>query len=309
MKRKIIIICGPTAVGKTKYAIEIAKAFHGEIVSADSMQLYKWMDIGSAKPTEEELAQVQHYLIGEIDPKEPFSAAEYQQRAKLAIKEIFSKGKTPVISGGTGLYVNSLIYDMDFSKPPVTTEYRKELEVLAMENGNEFVHHLLLEKDGEAAARIHPNSVRRVIRALEVLQLGERVKPFEESFVKTKDYEVVLIGLSREREELYDRINKRVELLLDKGLVDEIKGLLDRGLTIADISMKGIGYKEIIGFIQGDYDLATAIDLVKKNTRHYAKRQMTWFKRYKDISWFNLSDYAGDEKAIEEITGWLLKNK
>lgn len=309
MKRKIIIICGPTAVGKTKYAIEIAKAFNGEIVSADSMQLYKHMDIGSAKPTLEELNQVKHYLVDDIDPKEPFSVAEYQRRAKLAIEDIFSKGKTPVISGGTGLYVNSLIYDMDFSKPPVTTVYRKELEALACEKGNEFVHNLLLKEDREAAERIHPNSVRRVIRALEVIQLGEKVKPFEESFIKTKDYDYVLIGLSRERQELYDRINRRVEILMECGLVDEIKGLLDRGLTESNISMKGIGYKEMIGHINGEYDLAFAVDLVMKNTRHYAKRQMTWFKRYHDISWFNISDYANDEKAIEEIMEWLLKNK
>lgn len=309
MNKKIIIICGPTAVGKTKYAIEIAKAFNGEIVSADSMQLYKQMDIGSAKPTAEELSQVRHYLVDEVDPKELFSVAEYQKRAKHVIDEIFSKGKIPVISGGTGLYVNSLIYDMDFSKPPVTTEYRKELEALASEKGNKFVHDILAEKDKEAAERIHPNSVRRVIRALEVIQLGDRVKPFEESFVETKDYKPVLIGLSRNREELYERINKRVEILMENGLVDEIKGLLDIGLTEANISMKGIGYKEIIGYLKGEYDLEFSVDLVKKNTRHYAKRQMTWFKRYNNINWFNISDYDDDEKAIEEIKGWLLKNK
>lgn len=305
---KIIIICGPTAVGKTKYAIEIAKAFNGEIISADSMQLYKHMSIGSAKPTPDELAQVKHYLVDEIDPREMFSAAEYQKRAKLAMETVFSKGKTPVISGGTGLYVNSLIYDMDFSKQPLSTDYRKELEKLASEKGNEFVHGLLAEKDGEAAERIHPNSIRRVIRALEMIKLGDKVKPFEESFVKTKDYSYVIIGLSRNREEMYARINERVEILLKKGLVEEIRSLLDMGLTETDISMKGIGYKEIIGYIKGKYDLEFAVDLVKKNTRHYAKRQMTWFKRYEDINWFNLSEYENDEQAIEEIKRWLLIN-
>jgi len=309
MNSKIIIICGPTAVGKTKYAIEIAKSFNGEIVSADSMQLYKHMDIGSAKPTKEELAQVKHYLVDEIDPQEPFSVAEYQKMAKLTIKEIFKKGKVPIISGGTGLYVNSLIYDMDFSKPPATNEYRKELEAIAAEKGNETVHHMLSEKDHEAAERIHPNSVRRVIRALEVIKLGDKVKPFEASFVKTNDYEYILIGLSREREELYERIDRRVDILLEKGLLDEIKGLLEMGLCESNISMKGIGYKELIGHLKGEYDLAFAIDLVKKNSRHYAKRQMTWFKRFKDIIWFNLSEYADDDEAIEEIKLWLLKNK
>jgi len=306
---KIVIICGPTAVGKTKYAIEIAKAFNGEIISADSMQLYKHMNIGSAKPTPEELAQVKHYLIDEIDPREMFSAAEYQKKAKLAIETVFSNGKTPVISGGTGLYVNSLIYDMDFSKQPLSTNYKKELEKSASEKGNEYVHGLLAEKDSEAAERIHPNSVRRVIRALEMIHLGDKVKPFEESFVKTKDYSYVIIGLSRDREEMYERINERVEILLRKGLVEEIRSLLDMGLTESDISMKGIGYKEIIGYIMGNYDLDFAVDLVKKNTRHYAKRQMTWFRRYEDINWFNLSEYENDEQAIEEIKRWLLKNK
>lgn len=307
--KKIIIICGPTAVGKTKYAIEIAKTFNGEIVSADSMQLYKFMNIGSAKPTPEELGEIKHYLIDEIDPREVFSVAEYQKRAKLAIETVFSKGKTPVISGGTGLYVNSLIYDMDFSIQPISTDYRLELERLASEKGNEFVYGLLVEKDRDAAERIHPNSVRRVIRALEVIQLGDKVKPFEDSFVKTKDYSYVIIGLSRDREEMYERINRRVEILLQMGLVDEIRSLLNLGLTEFDISMKGIGYKEIIGYMKGTYDLDFAVDLVKKNTRHYAKRQMTWFKRYEDINWFNLSDFEDDELAIEEIKRWLLKNK
>lgn len=306
---KIIIVCGPTAVGKTKYAIEIAKAFNGEIISADSMQLYKHMDIGSAKPTQEELAQVKHYLVDEVDPKEMFSVAEYQKRAKLAIKNVFLNGKTPVVSGGTGLYVNSLIYDMDFSIQPLSTDYRKDLEKLANEKGNEFVHGLLAEKDKDAAERIHPNSVRRVIRALEMIHLGDKVKPFEASFVKTNDYSYVIIGLSRNREEMYDRINERVDILLKKGLVAEVRGLLDMGLTETDISMKGIGYKEIIGYLKGEYDLEFAIDLVKKNSRHYAKRQMTWFKRYENINWFNLSEYKNDELAIEEIIEWLLKNK
>jgi len=308
MKRKVIIICGPTAVGKTKYAIAIAKALGGEIVSADSMQLYKHMDIGSAKPNAEELAMVAHHLVDEIDPKEAFSVVEYQRKAKIAIEEIFIKGKTPVISGGTGLYVNSLIYEMDFSVPPDTVDYRKELENLAAEKGKEFVHSLLMEQDREAGERIHPNSLRRVIRALEMIRLGGVVKPFEDSFVKTKDYEYVLIGLLRDREELYDRINRRVDILLDQGLIQEVKGLLDMGLTESNISMKGIGYKEIIAHLKGEYDLPFAVDLVKKNSRHYAKRQITWFKRFEEINWFNISTYEDDETTIEEIKEWLLKN-
>lgn len=311
MNKEIIIIAGPTAVGKTKYSIEIAKAFNGEIVSSDSMQLYKYMDIGSAKPTAEEQAQVKHYLVDEIDPRERFSAAEYQKRAKNAIEQIFSQGKTPVISGGTGLYVNSLMYDMDFSSPPVGNEYRIKFEKLALEHGNEYVHKLLEEKDKEAAERIHPNNLRKVIRALEVAENSkEGIKSFEQSFVKTKDYEYKLIGLCRNREELYERINLRVDMLLDMGLVQEIKKLLDMGLTADNISMKGIGYKEIIGYFNGEYDLERAIYLVKRNTRHYAKRQMTWFRRYDDIKWFNISDYSNDDDdAVKEIITWLKENR
>ncbi len=310
MNREIIIVAGPTAVGKTKYAIEIAKKFNGEIVSSDSMQLYKFMDIGSAKPTEEEQAQVKHYLVDEIDPREKFSVAEYQKLAKAAIEEIFSKGKIPIISGGTGLYVNSLIYDMDFSAPPAGNEYREKLEKLAEQHGNEYVHKLLEEKDKESALRIHPNNLKKVIRALEVVDTSkEGIKSFEKSFIKTKDYSYKLIGLSRDREELYDRVNLRVDLLMDMGLKDEIKNLLDMGLTADNISMKGIGYKEIIGYFDGEYDLEQAIYLVKRNTRHYAKRQLTWFRRYEDIKWFNISEYSSDDEAIKEIITWLKENK
>lgn len=310
MNREIIIIAGPTAVGKTKYAIEIAKGLNGEIISSDSMQLYKFMNIGSAKPTAEEQAQVKHYLVDEIDPREPFSVAEYQKRAKSAIEQIFLQDKAPIISGGTGLYVNSLIYDMDFSAPPVGHVYREKLEKLALEYGNEYVHKLLEEKDGEAAARIHPNNVKKVIRALEVADHSEEgIKSFEQSFIKTKDYSYKIIGLCRNREELYERINLRVDMLLDMGLVDEIKSLLNMGLTADNISMKGIGYKEIIGYLNGEYDLEHAIYLVKRNTRHYAKRQMTWFRRYDDIKWFNISEYKSDDEALKEIITWLKENR
>jgi len=303
MKRKIIVVSGPTAVGKTKYAIEIAKRVNGEIVSADSMQLYKYMDIGSAKPTPEELAQVKHYLVDEIDPHKHFSVAEYQKLAKDAINSIFELGKIPVISGGTGLYINSLIYDMDFSAPPSENlEYRTELEAIAEEKGNEFVHNMLREIDPEAAERIHQNNLKKVIRAIEVKKLGgESIKPFEESFVPTTDYEYCLIGLTRDREELYNRINMRVDMLIDMGLEAEIKGLMDMGLTEENISMKGIGYKEMIGYFLGNYDFEQAIYLVKRNTRHYAKRQLTWLRRYDDMKWFNLSEYDNDEKLLSDI--------
>jgi len=310
MKKEIIVIAGPTAVGKTEYAVEIAASLGGEIVSADSMQLYKFMDIGSAKPGEKELSRVRHHLIGHIDPGEAFSAAMYQKLAKDAIADIFSRGLRPIISGGTGLYINSLIYDMDFSAPPAERAYRRELESLAEKHGNDYIHTRLAEKDPEAAARIHPNNLKKMIRALEVVEnAGSRIRPFEKSRVKTEDYETDLICLNRDRGELYGRINDRVGLLIDRGLVSEVQSLMKMGLTEDDISMKGIGYKEIIGHLKGEYDLTEAIDLIRQNTRNYAKRQLTWFRRYEDMKWFNISEYESEKDALEDITKWLKRKK
>lgn len=307
MNREIIVICGPTAVGKTKYAIETALHMDGEVVSCDSMQLYKYMDIGSAKPTAEERRRVKHYLVDEIEPTEAFSAARYQKLAKGAIEEIFAKEKTPVIAGGTGLYLSALLYDMDFSAPPGDTAFRDSLYKEAETYGPAWLHKKLEEADPEAAKRIHPNNIKKVVRAIEAASLGEKVKDFASDLKLTSDYSARLIGLARDRQQLYDRINQRVDLLMEQGLCDEVKGLMERGLTESDISMKGIGYKEIIGYLEGRYDLAEAVDLVKKNTRHYAKRQLTWFKRYKDMQWFNISEYDSDESCLEEIFKWLEK--
>ncbi len=303
--RKIIVVAGPTAVGKTKYAIEAAKAFDGEVVSCDSMQLYKYMDIGSAKPTAEELAQVPHHLVDIIDPADSFSVAEYQKLAREAIEDIFARGKVPVIAGGTGLYLNSILYDMDFSNAKQDQNLRLQLEKEAEEFGPEYVHNKLRELDSEAASRIHPNNVKKVIRAIEGALSGDNIKDFKECNTRVNDFERILIGLTRDREELYDRINLRVDLLVEQGLFDEVKGLLDKGLTASDISMKGIGYKEIIGYFDGNYTKEEAIDLIKKNTRHLAKRQITWFKRYEDITWIDISQFENDEKAIEGMLEWL----
>ena len=308
MKREIIVICGPTAVGKTKYAIETALHVDGEVVSCDSMQLYKYMDIGSAKPTPEEQAQVKHHLVDEIDPGEPFSVARYQKLAKEAIEDIFSRGKTPVIAGGTGLYLNALLYDMEFSAPPRDEAYREQLYKDAEEFGPVYLHNKLQLVDPDAAARIHPNNIKKVVRALEAAEEGNKVKDFATELQPTKDYSYKLIGLTRDREELYNRINLRVDMLVDMGLLEEVKGLLDMGLSEGDISMKGIGYKEIIGYYNDEYDLDEAIRLVKKNSRRYAKRQLTWFKRYEDMQWFDISTYENDESCLKEIFKWLEKN-
>ncbi|MDF3003340.1 MAG: miaA [Bacillota bacterium] len=301
-EKAVIFIAGPTAVGKTKYAIEVAKAMGGEIVSADSMQIYQYLDIGSAKPTSEELAQAKHYLVDEIDPAVQFSAAEYQLLAKAYINQIFGAGKMPVVSGGTGLYLNSLIYDMDFSVMPRQEGFREMLEKEAEELGVNYVHDKLKSLDPDAAERIHPNNLKKVIRAIEVFQsTGEGIREFSESLVETRDYRCILIGLSRDRAELYQRIDQRVDLLVQAGLIDEVKSLLDRGLTEDSLSMKGIGYKEVIAYLHGEYDLAEAIRLVKRNTRHYAKRQMTWLRRYPQMKWFNLSEYSDDQLALNAI--------
>ena len=303
--RKIIAVAGPTAVGKTKYAIETAKTFNGEIVSCDSMQLYKYMNIGSAKPTDEEQAEVKHWLVDEIDPKEPFSVARYSEMAKAAIEDIFSRGKTPVIEGGTGLYLNSILYEMDFSGASVDMELRSTLENEAELFGPEYIYNKLKDTDPEAAERIHPNNVKKVIRALEGAISGNSIADFKNCNEKCKNYDAILIGLTRNRPELYDRINRRVDIMVEQGLFDEVEQLLEMGLGEDDISMKGIGYKEIIGFFDGLYSQEEAIDLIKKNSRHLAKRQLTWFRRYEDMKWFNLSEYAKDEEAVGEIIKWV----
>ena len=303
---KIVVVAGPTAVGKTAFAIEIARAFNGEIVSCDSMQLYKFMDIGSAKPTEKEMTLAPHHLVDFVDPRENFSVAQYSILAKNAIEDILSREKLPIISGGTGLYLNSILYNMDFADGSFNSEYRRKLESLASEKGSTFLHDMLKNADAAAADRIHPNNTKKIIRALERIHEGEeKVRAFADIDSENNDYKPVLIGLTRDREELYDRINRRVDILVDEGLVDEVKRLTSRGLKSDDISMKGIGYKEIIDYLDGKCSLDTAIDTVKKNTRHYAKRQLTWFRRYDKMNWYNLSEYLSDKEALEDIKSWL----
>ena len=251
--KAITIIAGPTAVGKTKFAIEAAKALDGEIVSCDSMQIYKYMDIGSAKPTEQERLAAKHHLIDMVDPALPFSAAMYQELSKKAIEDIFRRGKVPVVAGGTGLYLNSLIYDMDFGGSETDPALHKKLEEEAAEAGPDVLYQRLFVLDRAAADRIHPHNTKRVIRALESAMSGNNLEDFKKCTQKCKDYDINFIILTRNRPELYDRINKRVDLLVEQGLFGEVESLLNRGLTESDISMKGIGYKEVMVFLHGRY--------------------------------------------------------
>ena len=298
--RKIIVIAGPTACGKTEYAIRVAENTGGEIVSCDSMQIYKYMSIGSAKPTAEELARAKHWLVDKIDPREDFSVARYRDMAKDAINDILSRGKTPIIAGGTGLYLNSLLYDMDFSDADMDMELRQTLMDEADLFGPEYVYKKLEAIDPVKASKIHPNNLKKVIRALEGASNGKGIAEFSELTARTHDYDVLLIGLYRDREELYNRINRRVDIMVEQGLFGEVEELLEMGLQEEDISMKGIGYKEVIAFLDGRLTEEEAIDKIKQNTRHLAKRQLTWFRRYEDMHWINITE-LGDEGAMKEI--------
>ena len=305
-KYRIIILAGPTASGKTEYAIRLAEEIDGEIVSCDSMQIYKYMDIGSAKPDNTQLQRVRHHLVDMIDPGDDFSVAEYQKLAKDALKDIASRGKVPVVTGGTGLYMNSLIYDMDFAVEPAHSDFREEMKKLAEEQGTDALYERLKNKDPEAAGRIHPNNVKKVIRALEAFEYSEEgMQDISKLSKKCEEYDVCLLGITWPREVLYERINSRVEDLIKAGLEDEIRGLLNMGLTEDNISMKGIGYKEMIGHINGEYNFDEAVRLIKRNTRHYAKRQMTWFRRYDDMKWFDLSSYDDEEAAVSDMLRYI----
>jgi len=302
VKKRLLIIVGPTAVGKTDTSILVANELNGEIISADSMQIYKYMDIGTAKPTLEERKGIPHHLIDVVNPDENFSVAEFQKLAKNKINELVLNKKLPIVSGGTGLYINSLIYDMDFTKSVSNWKLREELQEEANEMGNEYIHNKLKEIDPSAADRIHPNNLKKVIRAIEVYyETGDKIGDFSKDIKLNEEYEFFLVGLTRDREELYERINIRVDIMIKQGLVEEVKKLLDLGYSKELVSSNGLGYKEIIRYLEDEYDLDEAINILKRDTRRYAKRQLTWFKRYSDINWYDLSNYSSNENLAEDI--------
>ena len=303
---KIIVVAGPTAVGKTDIAIGLAQELGTEIVSCDSMQLYKYMDIGSAKPTAEERALAVHHLVDLIDPRDDFSVAVYRDMADSCITDITERGMTPIVCGGTGLYLDSLLYDLDFGGDEgADPEMREELYAYAEENGKEALFEKLRSVDPSAAERIHPNNVKRVIRAIEAASKGEPLASFEGVSERKMRREAVLIGLKRDRQELYDRIDLRVDIMMENGLVEEVKRLIDMGMTSDDISMKGIGYKELIDHFNGLYDLDEAVRLIKRNSRRYAKRQLTWLRRYKTMEWFDVGAYNDNKEVTQVILKWL----
>lgn len=304
-KIPLIILTGPTAVGKTALSIELAKDLNAEIISADSMQIYEYMDVGSAKVTKEEMDGVIHHLIDEVKPDYAFSVSEFQKRANKYIKDIDDRGKKVLVTGGTGLYLNSLIYDMDFAKSNSNSKLREELELELKENGIDYMHEKLRALDEDATNRIHKNNTKRVIRALEVCLDGKKMQDFSTELKYNENYQPIIIVLNRDREVLYERINKRVDLMMENNLIDEVKHLLDIGYDKNLISMQGIGYKEIVKYLEGEYSLDEAIEIIKRDSRRYAKRQITWFKRYKESKWFDLDKYDNSEILKEDILNYI----
>lgn len=299
-KKPFIVLTGPTAVGKTALSIALAKAVNGSIISADSMQVYKHMDIGSAKIMPEEMDGVKHYLVDEFEPDEEFHVARFTERAKECLEEIYAEGKVPVLVGGTGFYIQAVLYDIDFSKQDADGEYREELEKLAQKKGAEYLHNMLREVDPESAEAIHANNVKRVIRALEFYHLtGTKISNHNETErQKESPYNFAYFVLTDDRAKLYERIDKRVDIMVEKGLVDEVNKLKDMGYHREMVSMQGLGYKEILDYLDGKITLEEAIYIIKRETRHFAKRQLTWFRRESDVIWFDKQEYQHSEEAI-----------
>lgn len=298
---KIIIIAGPTGVGKTASSIALAKALNGEIISADSMQIYKGMDIGTAKITEEEKAGVVHHLLDVVEPKDEFSVSDFDKMATEAINDIIKRGKTPIVVGGTGLYINSLIYKMDYNNVSSDETLRAELWDFYEKNGEDALYDMLLELDSEP--NVEKQNIKRVIRAIEILKNGGKKDAFI-AIPKRDEWLTELIVLHRDRENLYEIINKRVDLMMEQGLLYEVNKFLEMGLTKNNQSMKAIGYRQILSYLEGEMDLEPAIDLIKRDSRRYAKRQLTWFRRYENAKWINV-----DDLDLEGIINQILVDK
>lgn len=301
MKQKpMIILTGPTAVGKSALSVELAKKINGAVISADSMQVYRHMDIGSAKIMPEEMQGITHYMIDELEPDEEFHVVRFTTMAKEYLKEIYAAGKIPIIAGGTGFYIQALLYDIDFTEQQCDEAYRRQLEEQAKEHGAGYLHEMLRKVDPASAEAIHANNVKRVIRALEFYHLsGQKISEHNETErQKQSPYNFAYFVLNDERAKLYERIDKRVDAMIEAGLVNEVQKLKDMGCSREMVSMQGLGYKEVLAYLDGEYTLEEAVYIIKRETRHFAKRQLTWFKRERDVIWLDKQTFGYDDAAI-----------
>ena len=300
MKQPLIVLTGPTAVGKTSLSISLAKAVNGEIISADSMQVYKKMDIGSAKIRSEEMQGIPHYLVDVLEPEEEFHIVKFQQMAKKAMEDIYSRGKIPILVGGTGFYIQAVTKDIDFTEAQQENDYRKELEALAEEKGGEHLHEMLRKVDPVSADAIHAHNVKRVIRALEFYnQNGSPISAHnEEQKQHESPYNLAYFVLNMQRELLYERIDLRVDQMMKEGLLEEVSRLKEEGCHRGMVSMQGLGYKEILAYLDGEYPLEEAVRVLKRDTRHFAKRQLTWFRREQELTWVNKDQFSYQEDQI-----------
>ena len=307
-QKKLVVLTGPTAVGKTKLSISLAKKIGGEIISADSMQVYRHMDIGSAKIRPEEMEGVRHHLIDVLDPSAPFDVVQFQQMAKKAMEEIASRGHIPILAGGTGFYIQSVVYDIDFTEAETDDSWRKALEA---EPDPARLHAMLEAVDPEAARAIHPNNVRRTIRALEFYhQTGLKISEHnQKERSRTSPYLFCYFVLTQERSRVYERIDTRVDQMLEDGLEAEVRALKDMGLHKDMTSMKGLGYAEMLRYLDGEIPYEEAVRLIKRNTRHFAKRQLTWFRREKEVTWIDKDAYGEDDEKILEAMLQILKER
>lgn len=306
-KKTLIILTGPTAVGKTKLSIELAKAVNGQMISADSMQVYRHMDIGTAKIRPEEMQGIPHYLIDVLDPWESFDVVRFQTMAKEALEKIYTAGAIPIVVGGTGFYIQALLYNIDFDENDSETGYRSELQSFAERHGAEALHDRLRQVDEKSADMIHPNNIKRVIRALEFYhQTGTRISEHNETQrQKESPYRFVYFVLDDERERIYRRIDQRIDQMLDQGLVAEVKQLRDMGCTRDMVSMQGLGYKEILAYLDGECTLEEAVYILKRDTRHFAKRQLTWFRRENEVRWIERQEYPDEAAMLQAMLAQL----
>ncbi len=310
-QRPLVILTGPTAVGKSALAVLLARRTGGAVLSADSMQVYRHMDIGSAKLSQEEMQGVPHYLIDELEPSEEFHVVRFVKLAKKYLEAIYAKGQLPIVVGGTGFYIQALLYDIDFTEQTGDAAYRGELAALAAERGAEALHAMLEKVDPAAAEAIHPHNQKRLIRALEFYHLsGRRISEHNAAERQRQSpYNFAYFVLNDDRERLYEKIDRRVDAMLQQGLLAEVRGLREMGCTADSVSMQGLGYKELLRYLDGAYSLEEAVRIIKRDTRHFAKRQLTWFRRERDVIWLEKESFEYDEERIVAEMLRILRSK